>query len=149
MTEKQKPVILIVHGAWHYPLHYRSLTKDLQAKGFTVLVPPLATAGYDDSIDGKTHVDDMKRIHDALLPVIEQGKTVIGLSHSYGALPMAEAIQGHTVAERAAKGLNGGVASALFLAPTPVLVKDMRMLDASGGKWISDWYHDVTVSRCV
>ena len=66
----EKPVILLVHGAWHQPLHFRSLIKDLQARGFSVLAPTLATTASDDSVDGKTHIDDMKRIHESILPVM-------------------------------------------------------------------------------
>ena len=62
-----------------------------------------------------------------------------------GALPLSEAFQGHSVAERASKGLKGGVASVIFIAPTPVLVKGISMLDSSNGVWVTDWYHDVTV----
>lgn len=147
MAEEHNPVVLLVHGAWHRPLHYRSLISALQASGFTVLAPPLASSGYDDSIDTKSHLDDMKRIHDALLPVLDRGRTVVGIAHSYGTVPMARAMLGQSVADRASRGLAGGIISAIFIAPVPLLAKGISMLEASGGRWPTSWFHDVTVSQ--
>lgn len=143
--DKQKPVIFLVHGAWHRPLHYRLLIHALQAKGFTVLAPPLASSGYDDSVDGKTYHDDVKRVHEALLPFLDEGRIAIGIGHSYGGVPLTVAIQGHTVAERAAKGLKGGVASAIYISATPVIAKGISMYESVGNKYTSDWLHEVSV----
>lgn len=143
--DKQKPVIFLVHGAWHRPLHYRPLIHALQVKGFTVLAPPLASSGYDDSVDGKTYHDDVKRVHDVLLPFLDEGRIAIGIGHSYGGVPLTVAIQGHTIAERAAKGLKGGVASAIYISATPVIAKDISMYESVGNKYTTDWLHDVSV----
>lgn len=101
----ENPIILLCHGAWHRPLHYRSLINALQDEKFTVIAPPLASSGYDDSIDFASHIDDMKRLHDAILPHINQGKTIVAVGHSYGSVPLAEALQGYTTTERVAAGL--------------------------------------------
>ncbi|KAF5009092.1 hypothetical protein FDECE_4644 [Fusarium decemcellulare] len=146
-NDKPKPVILLVHGAWHRPLHYRSLIHDLQGEGFTVLAPPLASSGYDDSVDGKTYHDDVKRIHDAVLPLLDQGRVVIGVGHSYGGVPLAASIQGHTVADRAKKGLKGGIASAVFISPTPVIQTGISMYESAGRQYTTAWFHDVTETR--
>ncbi|KAM5349932.1 hypothetical protein ACJ41O_006437 [Fusarium nematophilum] len=145
--DKQKPVILLVHGAWHRPLHYRVLINALNAEGFTVLAPPLASSGYDDSVDGKTYHDDVKRIHDVLLPLLNEGRTAIGVGHSYGGVPLTAAIQGHTVAERASKGLKGGISSAIYISPTPIFQKGISMYEAGGRQWTSAWFHDVAETR--
>ena len=57
MGDQQKPVILIVHGAWHRPWHYRALINDFRAKGYTVAAPTLVSSGEDDSIVTKTYHD--------------------------------------------------------------------------------------------
>lgn len=143
--DKQKPVILLVHGAWHRPFHYRSLIDALNAKGFTVLVPPLASSGYDDSVDGKTYHDDVKRIHHVLLPVLDSGRTVIGVGHSYGGVPLTVAIQGNTIAERTAEGLKGGIRSAIYISPTPIFQTGISMYEAGGHQWTTSWFHNVSV----
>jgi pimeloyl-ACP methyl ester carboxylesterase len=42
-----KPVILLAHGAWHSPVLYLSPKDDLEARGYEVLIPRLATMGTD------------------------------------------------------------------------------------------------------
>lgn len=149
MNEKEQPaVILLVHGAWHRPLHYRLLIQAFQQQGFTVLAPPLASSGYDDSVDGKTYHDDVKRIHDAVLPYIDNGRKVIGIGHSYGAIPLTVAIEGHSIPEREQKGLVGGFSSVIYVAPTPVLHKGISMYEAAGEHYKTSFFHDVSVSQC-
>lgn len=41
MADATKPVIVIVHGAWHVPASYDKLTKGLEAAGYEVHVPRL------------------------------------------------------------------------------------------------------------
>ncbi|KAF4452579.1 hypothetical protein F53441_4598 [Fusarium austroafricanum] len=148
MAQKvQNPVVLFVHGAWHRPFHYRLLIEAIQKQGFTVLAPPLASSGCDDSVDGKALNDDVKRIHDVVLPYIDSGRKVIAMGHSYGAVPLTVAIEGHSVAEREKNGLQGGFTSVVYLAPTPVLQKDISMYDSVGGKYTSHWFHDVSDTR--
>ncbi|KAM0245170.1 hypothetical protein ACHAP5_005563 [Fusarium lateritium] len=146
-TKDQKPVVLFVHGAWHAPVHYRLLIKAIQAEGFTVLTPTLASSGYDDSIDGMALNDDVKRIHDMVLPYLDKGRKVIAVGHSYGAVPLQIAVNGQTLAKREEKGLQGGFVSTIFIAPTPVLQKGISMYDSVGGKYTSDWFHDVSDTR--
>ena len=146
MAETSKPLTLVVHGAWHRPAHYRALIRDLQARGHTVLAPPLASAGYDDSIEGKTHVDDTRRIHEVLLPYLDAGREAVILAHSYGGLPATAAVEHHTVAERTARGLPGGVVGIVYVAATPCVANGVSMYEAGGNKWRSLHVHSVGVS---
>nr|RBQ93659.1 hypothetical protein FVER53263_13624 [Fusarium verticillioides] len=143
----QQPVILLVHGAWHRPFHYRLLIQAFQQQDFTVLAPHLASSGYDDSVDGNTYHDDVKRIHDAVLPYIDSGRKVIGIGHSYGAIPLTVAIEGHSIAEREQKGQPGGVISVIYVAPTPVLHKGISMYEAAGEHRKTPFFHDVSDTR--
>ena len=131
MADMEKPVILLVHGAWHNPGHLRELTADIQAEGFTVLTPSLATAGFGDSIDTASQLDDARRLTDAVKPHLEQGKNVVGIAHSYGAFPLAHAINGLTAKERANKGLKGGFSAAIFIAPMPTFQSGVSAVEAS------------------
>ncbi|KAH6951571.1 Alpha/beta hydrolase fold-1 [Fusarium avenaceum] len=146
-SNDQKPIVLFVPGAWHAPVHYRLLIKAIQAEGFTVLAPTLASSGYDDSIDGMALNDDVKRINDMAVPYLDKGRKVIAVGHSYGAVPLQIAVNGQTVAEREEKGLQGGFISTISIAPAPVLQKDTSMYESGGGKYSSDWFHDVSGTR--
>ena len=147
MGDQQKPVILIVHGAWHRPWHYRALINDFRAKGYTVAAPTLVSSGEDDSIVTKTYHDDAARCHDALSAYLEQGRTVIGIGHSYGGVVLGAAILGHTVAERESKGLKGGFVSAAFIAAVPALQKGPSLYEAAGNQWLNPYFHHVEVRR--
>jgi hypothetical protein len=139
-------VILIVHGAWHNVVHYRGLINVLKEQHYTVIAPPLATSGYDDSIDGKTIQDDADRIHKALLPYLNEGKTAIVVSHSYGAIPAIAATVGHSVAERSAKGLRGGIVALFYVAGIPfAAARNMSLYEGAGSQWLP--FHGADVSK--
>lgn len=149
MTSSTQPVVLLVHGAWHQPLHYRRLINALRAEGQVVLAPPLASAGYDDSIDGKTMADDVRRVHETLLPYLDKGNKVVVAGHSYGGVVATEAVHSHTVAEREARGLPGGVVSVVYIAAAPALQAGISMYEAAGGQASKNGFHDVVVSSHV
>ena len=116
MSSPEKPVIVLVHGAWHRPLHYIELINGLRFKGFTVVAPLNATAGWDNTIVGKTHFDDVRLIQSAMNPYLDAGKEVVLVCHSYGGIPGTAAAESNTVAERKAKGENGGIISVVYIA---------------------------------
>jgi hypothetical protein len=146
MSHIKKPLTLIVHGAWHRPAHYRALISALQARGHTVLAPPLASSGYDDSIDGKDHTDDVRRIHEVLLPYLDAGREAVVVAHSAGGLPATEAVEHHTVSERKARGLPGGIVAIIYISAVPTPTKGVSLFDAGGREWRSLYFHDVGVS---
>lgn len=123
----EKPVIILVHGAWHYPAYYRKLIHPLRVQGYTVLAPTNASVGIDDSIAGKTYKDDVKRIHEVLLPHLDGGREAVMVCHSYGGIPGTASLEGHTVMERAAKGLKGGVKSILYIAAAVLPQRGMSL----------------------
>ena len=107
-----KPVIVLIPGAFHRPSSWKAVAGSLQDQGFSVLTPPLAVSG--DASDpkkliGKTTFDDIKLIHDVLLPALDKGEEAVIVSHSYGSVSATHAVEGYTVEERAAKGLKGGI----------------------------------------
>jgi len=110
-----KTVVCLVHGAGHQPLHYRYLIDALRQRELTVVAPPLPTSGYDDASATKTHLDDVARVHEYLLPFLEQGHKAILVGHSYGGRVVTQAAAGLTLEERAAAGKAGGVVALLYL----------------------------------
>lgn len=116
MGSQEKPTILFIHGAWHIPLHYRSLIDGLRKRGYTVLAPSLVTTGYDDSIDGKTHLDATSQVRELLVPYLDQDRKVVIAAHSYGGMVATQTAFGLTLKERAAQGLRGGVIGLVYIA---------------------------------
>ncbi|KAI1208931.1 Alpha/beta hydrolase fold-1 [Annulohypoxylon truncatum] len=116
MASQEKPTILLIHGAWHIPLHYRSLIDPLRSSGYTVLAPYLVTTGYDDSIDGKTHADSTNQIREYLRPLLDQGRKILVVAHSAGGVVATGAAAGLTLEDRAAQGLPGGIIGIVYIA---------------------------------
>lgn len=78
-----KAIIIIIHGAFHPPIYYRNLIEPLRAQGYTVLAPPMPTTGLDDSVNDTTYVDDVRRIHESLLPLFDkEGREAVVVAHS-------------------------------------------------------------------
>ncbi|KAF0639294.1 hypothetical protein FPSE5266_10264 [Fusarium pseudograminearum] len=123
------------------------LISSIENQGFTVVTPTLASAGYNDSVDGKALEDDVKAIHDEIMPYLDNGQKIIAMGHSYGAVPLSVAVNGYTQAEQEQKGKQGGFVSVIFIAPTPVLQKGISMYDSVGGQYTSAWFHDVSDTR--
>ncbi|KAK7753804.1 hypothetical protein SLS62_004169 [Diatrype stigma] len=116
-TTSTKPIIVIVHGAFHPPIYYRKLIEPLRAQGYTVLAPPMPTTGLDDSVNGTTYVDDVRRIHESLLPLFDkEGREAVVVGHSQGGIAAAAVTEGQTVAERKARGLQGGIRAMVYIA---------------------------------
>ncbi|KAF5653298.1 signal peptide-containing protein [Fusarium sp. NRRL 25303] len=133
-TNSEKPVIAIVQGAWHRASHYKGLVQSLTNKGFTVLQPNNVTAGNDENIKGKTHIDDVQTIRESLQPALDEGKRIVLICHSYGGIPGSAAVEGYQVHERQAKGLSGGISHVVYIAAFALPVKGLSLLSAAGGQ---------------
>ncbi|KAI2472426.1 alpha/beta-hydrolase [Annulohypoxylon bovei var. microspora] len=116
MAAQEKPTILLLHGAWHIPLHYRSLIDPLRSSGYTVLAPQMVTTGCDDSIDDKTYIDATDQIREYLRPLLEQGRKIAVVAHSFAGIIATGAAAGLTLEDRAAQGLQGGIISIVYIA---------------------------------
>jgi hypothetical protein len=114
-----KPVIVMVPGGFCDPIIYDKVANIMREDGFLVLVPRLTvtknfhskdpTSQELEDLAHKGLPDDVKQIHAELLPLLDQGHEAFLTGHSYGSLPALMAIQGHTIQERSARGLCGGI----------------------------------------
>lgn len=113
--ESQKPVLVIVPGAYHRPVHYRKVIDPLRTQGYEVLSFDLAVCGEEVGTE-LSFFDDAALIKAHLLPLLDEGKKAVVISHSYGSLPVTALVDGQTVSERTEKGLNGGIAAVINIA---------------------------------
>lgn len=140
----QKPVILLLHGAFHRPIHYGRLIGALRNEGYTVEYPKLATSGRNDSeqpLEGQTHHDDVKVIHEAMEPHLEKGRNIIIVCHSFGGVSGTASVEGYSVAERENEDLPGGVVGVVYVAALALRSKHkgMSMLEISK-EWDQEIY---------
>jgi pimeloyl-ACP methyl ester carboxylesterase len=140
----ERPVIVLVHGAFHPPHCYRPIILALREEGYIVLAPPLPTTGLDDSVAGKTYVDDVKRIHEFLIPRLDQGEEAVLVCHSQGGISGSAATEGQTIHERKAQGLKGGIKAVVYIAAFTLTERGSCLFEAVGG--IPPDFYDADVS---
>ena len=128
----EKPIVVVVHGAFHLPQYYQRLIGPLRQQGYTVLAPALPSTGSDDSINGRTYVDDVRRIHEILLPLLDAGRTAVVVGHSQGGIAASAVAEGQTIEARNYRGLPGGITAVLYVAAFALPAKDMSLIDSIG-----------------
>ncbi|KAI1776881.1 alpha/beta-hydrolase [Hypoxylon cercidicola] len=128
-----KPVIVLIHGAFFAPVHYRKLIEPLRAQGYVVIAPPMPSTGLDDSAAGRTYVDDVKRILEYLTPYLDEGKEAVVVGHSQGGITASAVTEGQTVEDRKAKGLKGGVKAVVYLTALAIPTKGASLMGLLGG----------------
>ncbi|KAK4141783.1 Alpha/beta hydrolase fold-1 [Dichotomopilus funicola] len=115
-TPNPQPLIVIIPGGFHRPAHYTSIITPLQSQGYTVLSVPLVVCGDAEISPDATPADDVKALHNQLLPLLDQGNEAILVAHSYGSMVATAAIQNQTKADRSLRGLAGGIVGIVSIA---------------------------------
>lgn len=141
----EKPVILVVHGAFHRPIHYNRVLESLREKGFTAVAPTLPTTGIVPDFD---YEDDVKVINQALGPLLDAGKQVIIVAHCFGALPASHCVEGESVAERKECGMSGGIKAYINVCGLSYAERGLNIIGKPGGFPMRDYYH-AEVSQCT
>jgi hypothetical protein len=142
-TVTTKPTIVIIPGAWHSPVHYRLLTDALEEAKYSTLVSRLPSVNFDNP-RAVSVTTDTEFIRDTmLLPLVNQGKDVLLVMHSYGGIPGSSAAHGISKRERQEKGKPGGVIGLAYIAAT--LAKEGQSLEDVIGGELDDWIKEVPV----
>lgn len=111
----QKPVIFVIPGGFHRPIHYRRIIEPLRAQGYEVISIDLVVCG--EEVDPETSFfDDGAAVRKILVPLLDEGRKALIVSHSYGSLPTSVIVEGLTLAERSDQGLPGGIIGVVSLA---------------------------------
>lgn len=140
------PVIVLIHGAFFAPVHYRTLIDPLRAQGYTVLAPPMPTTGVADCVTGKTYADDARRVLDYLGPFLDAGREAVVVGHSQGGLATSAVTEGQTVADRAARGLKGGIKAVVYLTALALPTKGASLMSILGGTPPPIYHAEVSTS---
>jgi pimeloyl-ACP methyl ester carboxylesterase len=124
-----KPTIVIIHGAFHVPAHYDTLTYYLRAAGYEVHIPrlPSANEARPPNADLAT---DTQLIRTYVESLVEAGRTVIALMHSYGGQVGTNALRelGRQSRRKSIPGAVGGVSHLIYMAAY-ALSKGFSMMD--------------------
>lgn len=113
-SNKPKPTILLVHGMWHTPAHYAPLTTALEEKGYTCVTPTLPSGDTPPPEDPP--VADVHCIRSIAEGLIDSGRDVVAIAHSYGGIVASEAFAGLGCRARTAEGKRGGVRMLIYVS---------------------------------
>lgn len=78
-----EPAIVIVHGAWHSPVHWDNVIAPLRSVGYEVTAPQLPSVGILKDTDGALS-KDATAVADAIETYTDRGRDVVVVMHSYG-----------------------------------------------------------------
>lgn len=141
-----KPVIFILHGAWHSPEYFEPVKPRLEALGYTIVCPPLRTIGAVPPT--LTLYDDAAQVRAELDLLVENGEDVFLVMHSYGGMVGTEAAAGLGKEERSKRALNGGVIGLLYVCAF-MLPLGHHLCTAIGGELAPFIKAEVRVKCCA
>lgn len=108
-----KPTFVFVPGAWHTPAVYGGVIASLKTYGYpSVKVDLPSVGGAPPTYD---FTEDVAAIKDAVTKLVEDGKHVVLVAHSYSGLPVGELPKELGSIERESKQLPGGVIRLVFI----------------------------------
>ena len=126
-----KPVIVIVPGAWHSPEAFHLVIDELEAAGYETKGVTLASVGAKTPL--KDFQPDVDAIQQVLKSLVDQGKDIVLVVHSYGGVIGNEAVQGFAKSDREKDGKKGGVVH-IFLCCAFALPEGVSLMDALDNK---------------
>jgi alpha-beta hydrolase superfamily lysophospholipase len=130
------PVLVLVHGAWHHPSHYKLLVESFSNEGFQDIVTPRnPTSGSIEQVVDKSYPDDVQVIQEAIAPFLDAGRDLVLVAHSYGGVPAASSLKGNTVLERAEKGLRVGIRGLVSIAAFLLPQKGLPLFQPDGTQY--------------
>lgn len=131
-----KPLIFFAPGAWHSPASFRLVRDALHERGWETDAVEYPSVGAEPP--NKALTDDVVVVRANLESLVEQGKHLLVVAHSYGGLVCGEAIRELGSKERAKQGKSGGVIVLLYLSAF-VLHRGQTIFDLLGGSWLP-WF---------
>jgi pimeloyl-ACP methyl ester carboxylesterase len=151
MASPNKPVVVIVPGAWHRAAQFSTLTDRLEAVGYIVKLADYPSTGpspddLPENIDG-----DIAAIQKVLTPLAEKGHDIVLVAHSAGGLLASHAAQGFAKSERSDGGIVKLVYLCAFAIPEgqsingisdrPPMPRGVRSIDARSLNPVSTFYN--------
>jgi pimeloyl-ACP methyl ester carboxylesterase len=110
-----KPTIVFILGGFSLPSHYAKLTAALTSAGFETHCPPLPSA-EQISPPVANLTTDSALIRAFVLDLLNAGKTVVVMMHSYGGQVGTNCLSDLSLSTRSAAGLPGGVSLLIYMS---------------------------------
>lgn len=126
-SSAETPAIVLVQGSFQLPEVYHKLADALRTLGYEVHQPTLPSL-TDPDLASKTLGDDASAVRFQVETLVDEGKTVVVVMHSYGGVVGSEAVlKDLSFDQRKSAGLPGGVGE-YFMATSPSSINRHRVL---------------------
>ncbi|KAL9034181.1 MAG: hypothetical protein Q9214_007161 [Letrouitia sp. 1 TL-2023] len=132
MADNSKPVCVIVPGAWHPESAYADLINHFNDNGYPVVTARLPSFNTD-SPSVSTCAADSDAVAQVLLSLIEEGKDIFVLNHSYGGIPGGGAAHGLSKVALQKQGKKGGVIGLVYMSAF-VVPEGLSLVEYLGGQ---------------
>lgn len=143
------PAVVLVHGAWHTPNHYRDLIACLESSFSKVACPQLPSCTNELPFPQNANLaGDTAVVRQAISEFADGGHPIIVLMHSYGGLVGTNACKDLLWRQRQASNKGGGVVHIIFFTAF-VQAAGSACLDPWAGElppWSS---YDAQTGECV
>ncbi|KAL7784832.1 Alpha/beta hydrolase fold-1 [Trichoderma ceciliae] len=132
-----KPHIFLIPGAWHPASCMDDFLKVLEAAGVSGQAISLRSVGNRDV----TVQDDEAQVKAVLMPLIDEGREIVIVAHSYGGGVCTGVMAGLEKRSRNAQGLKGGILGVVFVSSF-MLFEGETLFSLSGSQWTSSVEED-------
>jgi pimeloyl-ACP methyl ester carboxylesterase len=109
----RKPHIVLIPGAWHTGACYDVIVPLLEDAGYSTTALTLPSVGAEPPVTSTN--EDVAFTHSTVSSLVDAGKDVVVVMHSYGAIPGSDAMIGLSKSERSGEGLEGGVVALVYI----------------------------------
>lgn len=108
------PEVVLIGGAFHYPESYANFRTILESQGLSVHIPQLTTMNGARSPTADLYTDTAA-IRDFVTELVDGGRSIVVLMHSYGGVIGTNALAGLGVEARKQQGFPGGVIQLVYI----------------------------------
>ena len=126
-----KPTLVFAPGAWHTPSYFDQIRHLAHSEGYPSSIVSFPTYCGASNPPLSNNEADVVSIRTVVCPLVESGKEVILIMHSYAGIPGCSALKGLSRMERMTEAKEGGVTGLLFVAAllSPVGVPYVKWLE--------------------
>ncbi|KAL6720030.1 hypothetical protein ACLMJK_001951 [Lecanora helva] len=122
------PVIVIVPAACQPPSLYTPFAKALEASSISWIVVSTPSVGASPGLPD--FLPDVAIVRDTVISILDEGRDVVVLMHSYGGIPGSAALRGLGTSERAKMGKNTGVIRLVYVSC--IILRDGEKMQGAG-----------------
>lgn len=127
----ENPIFVFVPGAWHTADAFDVIRDLMHNRGHATEAISTPSVGAF-SPDKGLHAD-IEHTHAVLKGMVDAGRQIVLVNHSYGGMVGAGAVEGLGYAQRCKAGLPGGILMVVWMAAF-VTPKGKTLMDMLGGK---------------